>query len=229
MKLLNLLFGRPQEEDEIARSIKTLEQFLRALMNSIGNSLFEGETPARQALHAYAIGAISALAVQKHFSPEQGFDIQMGLLSRLFGCSADEARAWTKSLVGKPGDQTLSNDPAVNHGVAGFKHWQQHGIDEVAKVFEMIVTERVLCALCSGGNGESAANAVVVESGNSLVGVQAECAYIARQCGAAGQGWQRKGQRMHRENGRLFDVITVALSNGQDRTFYFDITQFFGR
>ena len=95
--------------------------------------------------------------------------------------------------------------------------------------FNSLVTQHMLCALCSGGSGDSPANAVVVDAQSSLVGVQAEYACIARESGMSEGDWHLRGQRTHQENGRLFDVLTVTLRNGQERTFYFDIASFFGK
>jgi hypothetical protein len=81
-------------------------------------------------------------------------------------------------------------------------------------------------SLFGGGNGDSFETAVVVNADNSFVGVEAEYAYIASQCGEPHKDWklQSQGLRVHR--GKFYDVLTIVLSSGETRTFYFDITNF---
>ena len=84
-------------------------------------------------------------------------------------------------------------------------------------------------SLFSGGNGESFETAVVVNTDNSFAGVMAECAYVASVCGRPEADWKMKSQSLQKHNGKPYDVLNVILSNGKDRSFYFDISKFFGR
>ena len=83
--------------------------------------------------------------------------------------------------------------------------------------------------LFSGGNGDSFENAVVINADDSDVGVQAEYDYIASQCGKPHQDWKPQKQGLRQHEGKPYDVLTIVLSDGQERTFYFDITSFFGK
>jgi hypothetical protein len=83
--------------------------------------------------------------------------------------------------------------------------------------------------LFSGGNGDSFESAVVVNADRSLVGVAAEYAYIANQCGEPERDWKLRSQRLQEDQGKPYDVLTIALSNGQLKTFYFDISKFVGK
>jgi hypothetical protein len=81
--------------------------------------------------------------------------------------------------------------------------------------------------LFGGGNGESFETAVVVNADNSFVGVEAEYAYIANQCGEPHKDWNLESQGLREHRGKPYDVLTIALSSGATRTFYFNIANFF--
>jgi hypothetical protein len=77
------------------------------------------------------------------------------------------------------------------------------------------------------GNGDSFETAVVVNADNSFVGVEAEYAYISSQCGEPHKDWKLQSQGLCDRGGKPYDVLTIALSGGATRTFYFDIAKFF--
>jgi hypothetical protein len=81
--------------------------------------------------------------------------------------------------------------------------------------------------LFGGGNGDSFETAVVVNADSSFVGVEAEYAYIANQCGEPHKDWKLQSQGLREHGGKPYDVLTIALSGGATRTFYFDIAKFF--
>ncbi len=84
--------------------------------------------------------------------------------------------------------------------------------------------------LYSGGNGETQDEAVVINTANHFAGVSAEYEYISRQCGQRGVDWTLVSQTLIQEDdGRRYDRLIVRLKDGETRTFYFDITPFFGR
>jgi hypothetical protein len=78
-----------------------------------------------------------------------------------------------------------------------------------------------------GGTGGSFETAVVVNAHNSLVGVEAEYAYIASQCGEPHKDWKLQSQGLREHADKPYDVLTIALSGGATKTFYFDIGNFF--
>jgi hypothetical protein len=82
-------------------------------------------------------------------------------------------------------------------------------------------------SLFGGGNGDSFETAVIVNADNSFVGVEAEYAYIANQCGQPSKDWKLESQGLREHGGKPYDVLTIALSGGATRTFYFDIAEFF--
>ena len=80
-----------------------------------------------------------------------------------------------------------------------------------------------------GGAGDSFETAVVVNTDNSFVGVEAEYAYIANQCGQPYKDWKLQSQGLQEHKDKPYDVLTIVLSSGETRTFYFDITKVFTR
>jgi hypothetical protein len=84
-------------------------------------------------------------------------------------------------------------------------------------------------SLFGGGNGESFETAVVINADNSFAGVIAEYAYVASECGQREVDWKLSLQSLQEHNGKPYDVLNITLSNGQARSFYFDISKFFGK
>jgi hypothetical protein len=83
--------------------------------------------------------------------------------------------------------------------------------------------------LFGGGNGDSFETAVIVNAENSFVGIEAEYAYVANQCGGPHKDWNLESQGLREHGGKPYDVLTIALSGGATRTFYFEIAKFFTR
>jgi hypothetical protein len=81
----------------------------------------------------------------------------------------------------------------------------------------------------SGGDGSTRETAVIVEAPTSMVGIPAEYRYIAQVCGTQGVDWERGTQALMEHEGRYYDSIQVKLKDGEERTFWFDITSFFGK
>lgn len=81
-------------------------------------------------------------------------------------------------------------------------------------------------SLFGGGSGDSFETAVVVNAKNSFVGIEAEYAYIANQCGEPHKDWKLQSQALREHGGKPYDVLTIALTGGTTRTFYFDIAKF---
>jgi len=83
--------------------------------------------------------------------------------------------------------------------------------------------------LFSGGNGETAKSAVVINASRSAVGVAAEYRYVEQVCGKRDVDWTLEMQMQTTEEEEEYDVVTVNLTKGGSRTFWFDITAFFGK
>jgi hypothetical protein len=71
--------------------------------------------------------------------------------------------------------------------------------------------------------------AVSIDAEDTLAGVRAEKDFIARICGERGKDWKMEHQSLIEHNGKPYDIIVVALSSGETKTFYFEISKFFGK
>ena len=71
----------------------------------------------------------------------------------------------------------------------------------------------------SGVDGSSVENAIVVGS------VGEEYGWIKTNC----PGFQPQMQALKSINGKSYDVFTLRNGNGEERTVYFDISQFYGK
>ena len=80
-----------------------------------------------------------------------------------------------------------------------------------------------------GGTGTSIDDAIVIHAPNSVMGIMAEYTYIENQCGVKDQDWTLGMQSQLSKNGKDYDMLSVELSDGTEKSFYFDITEFFGK
>jgi hypothetical protein len=96
-----------------------------------------------------------------------------------------------------------------------------------AAAVESLPPNKEQLSLFGGGNGDSFETAVIVNAENSFVGVEAEYAYIANQCGEPYKDWKLQSQGLRERGGKPYDVLKIALNGGATRTFYFNITNFF--
>ncbi len=92
--------------------------------------------------------------------------------------------------------------------------------------------ESVSSITYSGGNGESLAEAVVINGAKKQGdGVAAEYRFIAQKHGPRSTGWHLVGQTAVREKNKIIDVVEIELagqSSGR-RIYYFDASQFLGK
>ena len=83
----------------------------------------------------------------------------------------------------------------------------------------------------SGGQGETAENAVVIYTRSSKIGIAAEYAYVEQICGERDVDWKLQRQSLltgEEEGGKAFDLLEVELKDGRKKEFWFDITAFYG-
>ena len=80
-----------------------------------------------------------------------------------------------------------------------------------------------------GGPGDRMENAVVIHAPNCIAGIMAEYKFIEDRCGVQNQDWKLIGQFKLSEDGRDFDMITIETKDCIRKSFYFDITDFFGK
>jgi hypothetical protein len=81
----------------------------------------------------------------------------------------------------------------------------------------------------SGGDGGSIETAVVINTASSLVGVPAEYQYVSDRHGQEDIEWSLESQTVMEQNGKYYDVLKISLRSGESKSYYFDITQFFGK
>lgn len=81
----------------------------------------------------------------------------------------------------------------------------------------------------TNGDGSSAEQAFVIEASTSANGIPQEYAHVGRICGRRNIDFQLKMQTQISRNGRHYDVLEVKLKDGSVRSFWFDITSFFGK
>ena len=84
--------------------------------------------------------------------------------------------------------------------------------------------------LYGGGNGQSEEEAVVIRTTSSSIGVPAEYAWLEKQYGLRDSDWSIN-LRMHGPDatGRIHEKFHIKLTDGTEKTIYFDISSFFGR
>lgn len=77
----------------------------------------------------------------------------------------------------------------------------------------------------TNNDGSSYEKAIVIKASNEMIGVGKEYEWIKINFPGAQLVEQSSGPH----NGRKYDIITIKTSDGQKRTFYFDINNFYGK
>lgn len=82
-----------------------------------------------------------------------------------------------------------------------------------------------------GGDGKTSETAVVIKNaGNERNGIAAEYEYIAGKHGKRFTDWKPVGQATNSDKGKTYDIINIVTIPGNVQvTYYFDITDFYGR
>lgn len=79
------------------------------------------------------------------------------------------------------------------------------------------------------GDGSSFEDPIaVIGAEGSAQGVAAEYVYLGRRLANEDPAWQRVRQRLVSHEKRMFDIVTVRLSDGRERDYYFDVGDFYG-
>ena len=82
----------------------------------------------------------------------------------------------------------------------------------------------------TGKDGSSLNSAVRIEEAeNESAGIAAEYAWLAQKFGVQGKDWTLIMQALMQDKGRSYDMMSVKLADGTEKTVYFDITDFFGK
>jgi hypothetical protein len=82
----------------------------------------------------------------------------------------------------------------------------------------------------TGGAGDTPETAIIIRGmPNHTRGVQAEYLYLTRRFGRRGTDWELTKQALLQVGGRSYDEMRIKLSDGTQKTIFFDITEFFGK
>lgn len=80
-----------------------------------------------------------------------------------------------------------------------------------------------------GGDGSSFENAIIIKVDKTMNGVSIEYDYVSKLYGTKNVDWKLKLQGLAHKGDKRYDVLAVVLKNGEKKSIYFDITQFFGK
>jgi len=81
-----------------------------------------------------------------------------------------------------------------------------------------------------GGPGDTFKNAVIIRgASDNMNGVLAEYECLSVVYGKRDQDWEVKKQTLWKKWFHTYDQIDIVLSDGTQRTIFFDITDFFGK
>ena len=80
-------------------------------------------------------------------------------------------------------------------------------------------------ATYSGGDGTTAQEAVVINANTDLAATRAEYAWLREHV----PGSTLSHQSLIREQNRVYDLMEVNLPDGTKRSYFFDITETFGK
>jgi hypothetical protein len=81
----------------------------------------------------------------------------------------------------------------------------------------------------SGGPGDTAETAVVIQAETTPLGTIAEYLYIEKVCGRRDEDWKQILQAVKGMNGKMYDFHIIEMKDGSRRELWFDITSFYGR
>jgi hypothetical protein len=78
-------------------------------------------------------------------------------------------------------------------------------------------------------DGNSIANAIVIDANDTFDGVTQEHNYIDHLCSKLDTGIKSMDQTLIKENQRYYDKFIIKIGDGSERIMYFDVTSFFGQ
>ena len=76
-----------------------------------------------------------------------------------------------------------------------------------------------------GGDGSSVEKAVIIKAPDNFIGVRVEYAWIKKNC----PGWQLEKQSAFKAGNKIYDKMEFRTPDGQRKTIFFDITDFYGK
>jgi hypothetical protein len=81
-----------------------------------------------------------------------------------------------------------------------------------------------------GGDGTTEITAVIIDTSNNIIGIDAEYKWLSSSFGVENQDWRVLDRMTVRgQNDKPHDVFALRLADGSTRQVYFDISAFHGR
>jgi hypothetical protein len=124
-------------------------------------------------------------------------------------------------------------DGALEYNAAPAGHWFYRAEGGKVVNISLTISSEALGltkADDTGRDGSSIAHAVVITAATETDGITAEHDYIAKIPCANGGAWLWKQQAALSSGGKMYDRIDVKCSSSDDvRSFFFDITSFYGK
>jgi len=82
----------------------------------------------------------------------------------------------------------------------------------------------------TGGTGDSIQNAIVIrKTPKGLSAAGAEHLFLTRRFGERGKDWMLKQRDLLQADGKVYDTYRVQLADANERTLYFDVTDWLAR
>ena len=81
-----------------------------------------------------------------------------------------------------------------------------------------------------GGNGLDSKEAIIIVGAkDELEGIDGEYIWLEEKYGEKDFGWELIDQQSIDEGDKKYDILKIKFLNGEEREFWFDITNFYGK
>jgi hypothetical protein len=81
----------------------------------------------------------------------------------------------------------------------------------------------------SGSSNKPSQNTIVINNTNTLAGINAENAYIETLHGERFVDWFPLKQMLLKKGEKPYDLISIRMKDGTEKSFMFDISAFYGK
>jgi hypothetical protein len=93
---------------------------------------------------------------------------------------------------------------------------------------DLSINEGVL--VVGGGAGDSFRSAIFIKRApKGTSAIDAEHMYLTQRFGTHGRGWRLLARELLHTQGRAYDVLRIVLVEKDERTLYFDVTEWLMR
>jgi len=81
-----------------------------------------------------------------------------------------------------------------------------------------------------GGNGLDSKEAIIIVGAkDELEGIDGEYIWLEEKYGEQDFGWELIDQQSIDEGDKKYDILKIKFLNGEEKEFWFDITDFYGK